>query len=111
MRNHRGQALIEFLLIMPIMFIIMMGMFDFGNILYHRYKIENELDYVVSLVQEEKEADLDAYLEENDLVMDISSKEEGKTIHLKTSISIYTPGLNKILGKTYRIDATKTLYE
>ncbi len=111
MRNHRGQALIEFLLIMPVIFIILMAMFDFGNILYHRYKLENELDYVVGLYLDNKEEELNQYLEENDFTMDVAQDNAIKTIYLRTDISIFTPGLSQVLGSSYRVDTSKTVYE
>ncbi len=111
MRNHRGQALIEFLLILPVLFMIMMAVFDFGNILYHQYKMENKLDFIVDLYRNDQEEELEQYLQENDLVMDVAQESAYATLYIKQEIHIYTPGLSKILGSPYRIDATKTVYE
>ena len=44
MLNKKGQALIEFIIILPIFLILVMGIFDFGNIMYQRYKLENSFD-------------------------------------------------------------------
>lgn len=111
MRNHRGQALIEFLLILPVLLVIIMAVFDFGNILYHRYKIENQLDFIVDLYHEDEKEELENYLKENKLEMDVNQEKAYTTIRLKQDITLYTPGLNKILGSQYQVDAVKTLYE
>ena len=88
-----------------------MAMFDFGNILYHRYKLENELDYVVNLYLDDEEEELNQYLKDNQFVMDVSQDDKMKTIYLKTNVTIFTPVLSQILGSPYRVDTSKTIYE
>lgn len=111
MRNERGQALIEFLMIVPILFLIIMAVFDFGNILYHRYELENHLDLITSLYQDEKQNELDDYLDKHDLIMEVSREADYQVIYVKRKLSISTPGLGKILGDPYSISTSKTLYE
>ncbi len=111
MRNERGQALIEFLMIVPILFFIIMAVFDFGNILYQRYELENHLDVISDLYKEEDTSGLDEYLKKNGLVMDVNKENKYQVISVKRKVSIVTPGLGKILGSPYSISTTKTLYE
>jgi len=98
MRNERGQALIEFLMIVPILFFIIMAVFDFGNILYQRYELENHLDVISDLYKEEDTSGLDEYLKKNGLVMDVNKENKYQVISVKRKVSIVTPGLGKILG-------------
>ncbi len=111
MRNENGQALIEFLMIVPILFLIIMAVFDFGNILYHRYELENHLEYIADLYKEDKQIDLDSYLSKNGLIMEVSRENDYQVIYIKKKLSISTPGLGKILGNPYPISTSKTLYE
>lgn len=111
MRNQRGQALIEFLLIVPILLIMVMAVFDFGNILYHRYQVENQLDFIAGLYEDNNEEELAEYLDENNLVMEIDASMSYTVLRIKKEVSIYTPGLNKIIGDPYKITTTKTIYE
>ena len=46
MKNNKGQALIEFILILPILLIITIGIFDLFNIQNKKYELANELDYI-----------------------------------------------------------------
>lgn len=111
MRNERGQALIEFLMIVPILFLIIMAVFDFGNILYHRYELENQVDFVANLYEEEKQEELDSYLSKHNLIIEVNRETDYQVIYIKKKISITTPGLGKILGDPYSISTSKILYE
>ena len=44
MRKPSGQALVEFIIIVPILLLILMGIVDFGNIIYQKYRLEGSLD-------------------------------------------------------------------
>ncbi len=109
--NQKGQALVEFLLLIPIMFVIMLAVYDFGNILYHRYKLENNLEYIADLYMAGEDETLDEFLEDHHLTMDVAQDKNFETIYVKEEISILTPGLKNIIGDAYRIDATKVVYE
>lgn len=111
MRNERGQALIEFLMIVPVVLIIIMAVLDFGNILYHRYELENHLDFIADLYQNEKETELEEYLQKYNLSMEINRESDYQILYVKRKLSISTPGLGKILGDPYSISSSKTIYE
>lgn len=40
--NKKGQALIEFVLILPIFLMILFVIVDFGNLLYSKNKLQNQ---------------------------------------------------------------------
>ncbi len=111
MRNERGQALIEFLMIVPILFLIIMAVFDFGNILYHRYELENHVDFIANLYEDDKQEELASYLSKHNLTMEVNRETDYQVIYVKRKVSITTPGLGKILGDPYSISTSKTLYE
>lgn len=111
MLNKKGQALIEFLIILPMFLLIVMGMFDFGNILYQKYKLENSVDYIVDLYRDSKEEDLEVYLDKNGIDMYTRFGDDYNTVELLKRVDIITPGLDLILGDTYKIRTTKIIYE
>lgn len=111
MRNRKGQALIEFLMLLPVLFFIIMAVFDFGNILYHRYRLENKLDSIADLYSNGDQEKLEEYLKKNNLVLNTEIENHYLTLSVREEISIYTPGLGVILGSPCKIDATKTIYE
>ena len=49
--NRRGQALIEFVLIVPILILILFVIVDFGNIFYSKYELENQSIDIVRMIR------------------------------------------------------------
>lgn len=109
--NKNGQALVEFIIIMPIFFIIVMGIFDFGNILYQKYQLENNIDYIVDLYNNGKTNELNNYIDSKKLELVTDNSTEYITFNLSKTISINTPFINVLLGKEYSVETTKVVYE
>ena len=40
MKNKKGQALVEFVVIMPIFIMLLISIIDLGNIIYKKYHLE-----------------------------------------------------------------------
>ena len=51
MKMNKGQALVEFIIILPVALLLVLGVIDFGNIIYKKYTLENDLNTVVDLYQ------------------------------------------------------------
>ena len=49
--NKKGQALVEFILILPVLLLIIIGMIDIGNIFLSKYDLNKDLENVVNLYQ------------------------------------------------------------
>ena len=109
--NQNGQALVEFIVILPIFLLLVMGMFDFGNILYQKYKLENHLDYIVELYKSDVEDDLEAYLDNNDIEMTTRLGDNYSIIELSKKLKIITPGLESIIGDPYVVKTSKVIYD
>ncbi|MDD2518448.1 MAG: pilus assembly protein [Bacilli bacterium] len=109
--NNKGQALVEFVMILPIFLFIALGMIDFGNILYQKYQLENHLDNVVDLYKENKNVDINAYVLKHKL--EFTNRLDGEFNHLVISkkINITTPGLNLILKNPYQVKVERYIYE
>jgi len=41
MKNNKGQALVEFIIILPIFLLLIISIIDFGNIISKKYSLEN----------------------------------------------------------------------
>ena len=109
MKNNHGQALIEFILIIPVLAIFILGIFDIGNIIYKKYQLENNLDYVIDLYVENKTSDINTYIREEKITMNDSKATEYTTITLSKNISFVTPGASKIFGTSYKISTSRTI--
>lgn len=109
--SEKGQALIEFIIILPIFLILVMGIFDFGNILYQKYKLENSVDYISKLYENDSSVDLEAYLDNHDINMNTRLGDNYAVIELSKNVEVITPGLNLILGNKVKIETNKVIYE
>lgn len=110
MRKNSGQALVEFIIIVPILLLMLLGIVDFGNIVYQKYSLESNLDTAVSLYQNNNQTDLAEYLLQEELKIDYQSNGDFVTIILTKKINIMTPGLNIILKEPYEIKVERTIY-
>ncbi len=109
MKDQKGQALVEFILILPILLLIFLGLFDIGNVFYQRYQLMNELDVVADLYQDKKFDEYTAYVQKKRLNIGIEKKDQLTTITLSKSLKITTPGLDQVLKN--KIEVETTVYE
>ena len=105
--NRKGQALVEFVILLPILIFIVFATIDFGSIYYQKNRLENKLSDVKKLIQKEKtEEYIREYLNKestSEITYEVI-KENQTIVKLYTSIDIITPGLNLMLGDSYRIE-------
>ncbi len=109
--NNKGQALVEFVLIIPVFLFIALGMVDFGNILHQKYQLENDLDVVTDLYQENKIDDINNYVSLKKLSINYGHDNEFVNIKLSKKVNITTPGLNLILKNPYYVTVERHIYE
>ncbi len=106
--NRKGQALIEFVLILPLFILILFAIIDFGLIMSKKNELENMSIDVVTLIKNGKNID-----EINSMYSDVLiTKEDGNDfvkIKLSENISVMTPGLNLILGNPYKIEIERNI--
>jgi len=111
MKNSKGQALVEFIIILPILLLIIMAIIDLGNIFVKKYSLENDLDVISNMYKEERYDGINNYINENNLSILYERDEEFIKINISRNININTPILNNILGKKYKIETSKVIYE
>lgn len=109
--NKKGQALVEFILILPVLLLIAMAMIDIGNIFLKKYDLNNDLETVADLYTNSKTKELGVYLAANDLTLHDETHDGMITLTLKKNIKITAPLLSNVLGKNYEIETSKILYE
>ena len=110
MRNNKGQALVEFVIIAPIFIIMIMSVIDLGNIIYKKYALENDLDYVVDLYRENKKEEISVYTYNNEFETNITNNGETTTITLYKNVTIYTPFLELVMSNPYKITVDRVIY-
>ena len=111
MKNNKGQALIEFIMILPVLLLIMTCIFDIGSIIYKKYAIQNDLDLISNYVLNEEIDYAKTIASKNKLILNITNNDDIITLKLEYKMKLNTPGLNRILGNPYKIIEEKTIYK
>ena len=110
MKNNKGQALIEFIIILPIFLLLIISLIDFGNIFIKKNSLENNLDTIVSLYKEDKIDDIKDYATKNNLDVAISNDENFKKFTIKKKVKLTSPLLIMPMGEYYWITTEKDIY-
>lgn len=110
--NKKGQALVEFVLILPILLMLIFLIIDFGRIIYTKNNLINMVSDASSMYQ--KNIDKDKILEilnsqEKITKLDIYEKDSLTYIKLTKNIRLLTPGLNRILKNPYEITGIRVI--
>ena len=100
--NKKGQALVEFIIILPVFLMLLLAVFDYVKIIQTKMDLESVIeDY--SLSEDYKLSDEITLKEENN---------EGiKTYTLSKSVEITSPVLIPIISKSYDVKVTRSIYE
>ena len=106
--NRKGQALVEFVLILPIFLLILFAIVDFGMILSKKNELENVSIDVISMIKNNDNIN-EIKMLYPDIEIDISSDNKYTTIKIYESMDIMTPGLNIVLGDPYEILVERTI--
>lgn len=105
--NKRGQALVEFVIILPILLLLIFAFIDFGRIIVCKNHLEGVMNEVVNLSDEE----ITSYLK-NDSDYSISYNvkiDNYKNITLTTKLNLVTPGLKNILKNPYIVKVERSI--
>ena len=87
MKNNKGQALIEFIIILPIFLILIISLIDLGNIFMKKSSLENNLDTIVAMYKEDKTDDIKDYALKNNLDVAISNDSKFKKFTIKSNLN------------------------
>ena len=112
--KKRGQALVEFIIILPILIMLFFGAIDFGRIIIRKNELESLTNNVIELYKEGSSFNsLETFLKENNKKNSLKVKnKDNKYIEftLQSEIEFITPGLSKILGSSYKIEVSRVIY-
>ena len=104
--NKKGQALVEFILVLPVLVLLIFALFDIGRIIMAKNHLENTMTECIDLASSGESIDsINSYLKkdkEYDITFSIREGEYNM-YHLETSIKLITPGMKRILSNPYKI--------
>ncbi len=96
--NRRGQALVEFILILPVFLLILFTIVDFGNFLAKKNQLETESTDIVLLLRNGKSAEEVAKSYSKIKIEESVFEEKYNKIKISENITLINPLLYKILG-------------
>lgn len=99
--NKKGQALVEFLLVLPIFIMIILALFDYVKITQTKINLENNLEDIILY---------EAPLSDNAFLSKEAS--DGVTTYsLKQKVDLISPVLESILSSPYEVEVKRDVYE
>ena len=102
MKNKKGQALVEFVLILPVLIFMILAFIDIARLMI----MKNHLESVLNEVSKDTKV-----IEDKEYEIKLSQKinENNVEIELKSCLEVTTPGLNKILGNPACVTTSKII--
>ena len=100
--NKRGQALVEFVLILPVFIFLLFAVYDFGMIFTTKNKVESATSDIISFYIDGKTIS-EINLLYPDLTISFANDVDYTKIIVKDNVKIVTPGLNRIFGNPYQV--------
>ena len=111
--NKKGQALVEFVIILPIFIFMILATIDIGKILFYSNKLESKMDDVITMynnevIEKEIEKNLNSDIKKTKLYI----KENNKYIEFKIEkeVDIITPGFNLLFDNPYNVTSKRVIY-
>src|SRR5574344_567476 len=107
--NRGGQALVEFILVIPILVFFIMCMVDFSNVLIKKHALEGDLDYVIELYKDNKQELIEQYKTKENIDVSIKSVEGYATIVVSRSVKINTPFITIAIENPFVINTSRVI--
>ena len=104
--NRKGQALVEFVLILPVFVFLLFAVYDFGMIFNTRNKLENDSTDITLLYKSGKTIDEIRNMYPN-IIIDITRENGYDNVSIRDNVKIITPGLNRVLGNPYLVEVKR----
>lgn len=111
MKKMKGQALVEFVIVIPILIFIIMAIIDFGNITIKKMRLENNLETIITLYQKNDFNEINNLTTKDNFSFTYNTDNNMTTITLRQNVKIFTPFLNIVLGNNYSLETSRIIYE
>lgn len=110
--NKKGQALVEFVLIMPIVIMIFSSIVDISRIIIRKNELENITTDVIEMYKNNKsEEEINYYIRQNinNSMVKITKENNETTFNLSSKIDLITPGFNLVLDNPYNVENKRVI--
>mgnify|MGYP003571291486 CR=1 FL=1 len=106
--NNKGQALVEFVLILPILIMILFVIVDFGMIFNTKSDLENKSSDIILQLNNNQTLE---QIKNNYDELEIETEVIGDNLKIvfKDYVNIITPGLNRIIEDPYPVSVERII--
>ena len=115
MLNKKGQALIEFVLILPIFLLLVFGIIDFALVINCKNNLENKVLEISTMIKDNISIEeIENFINEDnsyDIKVSIDEIDKGYRFSLVSSIELVTPGLELIIDNPYKVEVKHNVYK
>lgn len=111
MKKNSGQALIEFIIVLPVLALIIAAIVDVFNLMYNTYELENDLSTIITLYQNNEDEEIEQYTFKNKISITYENNTNTTTITINKKIRIATPIMKNILGNPHTITTSRVIYD
>ena len=118
MKNQKAQALIEFVLILPVLIMFLFSIIDFGTIFIRKSELENKINDAyeaaksstdVSTLYSNIESAINKDSNKHSLELTFDNESDYMNIKLISEVKTITPGLNLIIGYPYKVTVERVI--
>lgn len=113
--NTKGQALIEFILILPIFLMLMFGIIDFALILNCKNNLENKVLDISFMLRDDKTVEeIIEFINDNNsytISLDVEEFDDKYSFIIKSQLTLVTPGLDFVLESPYNVEVSHNVYK
>lgn len=107
--GNKGQALVEFIIIVPVLLLILLALVDFGSVIHQKYVLENDVDVISEMYLNEKSDDINNYVNKIGAIVSYDNDGKYTTIKLEKKVNYITGIISSIMGNDYKITVSKTV--
>lgn len=99
--NKKGQALVEFILVLPIFLMLLLAVFDYVRIMETKMSLEAKIEDVT----------LSSFSLEDDITLRENIDDGVKTYYLSKNVDISSPILSAIISDKYKVEVSRSIYD
>lgn len=104
--NRKGQALVEFVLILPVFLFLLFSIYDFGMMFTTKNKLESDSSDIILAFKSNKNIE-DIKDKYSDYVINMGHDQEYYYFKVEENIKLITPGFNRIFGNPYVVSVER----
>ena len=110
MKNNKGQALVEFVIILPITLMLMFCIIDFGRVISVKSDLESKTDDIVTFYESGNTLEeINSKMDNKDVKVSLDIKGDYENITVSKKIKPITPGLSYIINKVFDVEVTRVV--